>query len=273
MSEVEKTRWATITSLLTVVFAAFGFRYFEPNQTPVNKQPGTEKKPEVKDTKNEEKIVKLEIENKALTESHEQTLTDLQSQEEKVNDLQKTSAKLEAKVDGLEITLGAERTTRIALEEAKRKLEDDLRLSKENIMDLENEKAANEEKLKKSEFNLDQMNAKFADEQVRTNQLQKEIKELKGRTEEVEEELENDGNTHEMDREFQLLVVPFGKNVEMELATVAHVTKNGSWKLQIEQWAIASLADGKCDGKGYGHKIFKDKFKQYGHKVVVEYVK
>lgn len=44
-------------------------------------------------------ITKLSKEKKALQEAHQQTLDDLQAEEEKVNILSKTKAKLEQQVD------------------------------------------------------------------------------------------------------------------------------------------------------------------------------
>jgi len=38
MSEVVETGWATITFLLTIVFAAFGYRFFGPDQAPLIKK-------------------------------------------------------------------------------------------------------------------------------------------------------------------------------------------------------------------------------------------
>ena len=96
----------------------------------------------------EESIAKLEKEKKALQEGHKQTLADLQGEEEKVGTLSKQKSKLEQQVDDLEINLESEKKARMDLERAKRKLEGDIRLSQESIMDLENEKAAKEEKLK-----------------------------------------------------------------------------------------------------------------------------
>lgn len=64
------------------------------------------------------------------------------------------------------------------LERLKRKLEGDIRLTQENIMDLENEKASEEERLKKSEFDFGQLSAKLEDETAAVAQLQKKIKEF-----------------------------------------------------------------------------------------------
>lgn len=47
----------------------------------------------------EENIVKLTKEKKALQEAHQQTLDDLQAEEDKVNSLSKAKSKLEQQVD------------------------------------------------------------------------------------------------------------------------------------------------------------------------------
>ena len=81
-------------------------------------------------------------------------------------------------MDDLEITLETEKKNRMDLERLKRKLEGDIRLTQENIMDLENEKASEEERLKKSEFDFGQLSAKLEDETAAVAQLQKKIKEF-----------------------------------------------------------------------------------------------
>ena len=47
----------------------------------------------------DEQIAKLQKEKKALQEAHQQTLDDLQGEEDKVNSLTKQKAKLEQQVD------------------------------------------------------------------------------------------------------------------------------------------------------------------------------
>merc|ERR1712151_970550 len=78
------------------------------------------------------------------------------------------------------------------LERLKRKLEGDPRLSQETIMDLENDKQRLEEKMKKNEFEYNQLATRLEDEQSLVAQLQKKIKELQARIEELEEELESE---------------------------------------------------------------------------------
>lgn len=52
----------------------------------------------------DETIVKLTKERKALQEAHQQTLDDLQAEEDKVNTLTKAKAKLEQQVDDVSVS-------------------------------------------------------------------------------------------------------------------------------------------------------------------------
>ena len=130
----------------------------------------------------DETILKLTKEKKALQEAHQQTLDDLQAEEDKVNSLTKAKTKLEQQVDDvssfialksrgfisstgdnivktntfhlpnvnqLEGSLEQEKKLRMDLERVRRKLEGDLKLSLETFMDMENDKQQLEERLKK----------------------------------------------------------------------------------------------------------------------------
>ncbi|CAB1342054.1 unnamed protein product [Coregonus sp. 'balchen'] len=138
-------------------------------------------------------LAKVEKEKHAIeNKTHQQTLDDLQSEEDKVNTLNKAKSKLEQQVDDLEGSLEQEKKVRMDLERAKRKLEGDLKLSQETLMDLENEKQQLDEKLKKKDFEGSQLLGKVEEEQSLSAQLQKKIKELQARIEELEEETEAD---------------------------------------------------------------------------------
>ena len=78
----------------------------------------------------------------------------------------------------LEASLEHEKKIRMDLERTKRKQEGDLRLSQDTIMDLENDRQRLEEKLKKKEFEYNQLSTKLEDEQSLVSQLQRKIKEL-----------------------------------------------------------------------------------------------
>lgn len=129
----------------------------------------------------EENLLKSSKETKALQEVHQQTLDDLQAEEDRVSSLIKTKTKLEQQIDDVSIKgsvllkmkpsrklvmlaadlvidvnilqleglVEQEKKLRANLERSRRKLEGDLRLSQETIMDLENEKLQAEEQLKK----------------------------------------------------------------------------------------------------------------------------
>lgn len=129
----------------------------------------------------EENLLKSSKETKALQEVHQQTLDDLQAEEDRVSSLIKTKTKLEQQIDDVSIKgsvllkmkpsrklvmlaadlvidvnilqleglVEQEKKLCADLERSRRKLEGDLRLSQETIMDLENEKLQAEEQLKK----------------------------------------------------------------------------------------------------------------------------
>uniref|UniRef100_A0A8C5MP57 Myosin heavy chain 8 n=1 Tax=Leptobrachium leishanense TaxID=445787 RepID=A0A8C5MP57_9ANUR len=117
----------------------------------------------------DENVAKLTKEKKALQEAHQQTLDDLQAEEDKVNTLTKAKTKLEQQVDDLEGSLEQEKKLRMDLERAKRKLEGDLKLAQESTMDLENDRQQLDEKVKKKEFEINQLQSKIEDEQALDN--------------------------------------------------------------------------------------------------------
>ncbi|XP_047426830.1 myosin-2-like [Mugil cephalus] len=138
----------------------------------------------------EEKLLKSAKEIKALQEVHQRTLDDLQAEEDKVNSLMKTNVKLEQQVDDLESSLEQVKKLHADSERSRKKLEGDLKLSQETIMDLENEMQQAGERLKKKDFEISNLQCKMDDEQALSIQLQKKIKELQAHSEELEEQTE-----------------------------------------------------------------------------------
>ncbi|XP_075025852.1 myosin-3-like [Calonectris borealis] len=136
----------------------------------------------------DETIMKLVKEKKALQEAHQQALDDLQIEEDKVNTLTKVRIKLEQQVNHVEGSLEQERKVCMDLERAKRKLEGDLKLARETIVDLENDKQHLDEKLRKKDFEFNQMQNKIEEQQNSVIQLQKKIRECQARVAELEEE-------------------------------------------------------------------------------------
>ncbi|XP_006500110.1 myosin-7B isoform X2 [Mus musculus] len=166
----------------------------------------------------DEAVVRLTKEKKALQEAHQQALGDLQAEEDRVSALAKAKIRLEQQVEDvswsplgdpqggdsytglleaepystpqLECSLEQEKKLRMDTERAKRKLEGDLKLTQETVTDTTQDKQQLEEKLKKKDSELSQLNLRVEDEQLVGVQLQKKIKELQARAEELEEELE-----------------------------------------------------------------------------------
>lgn len=126
----------------------------------------------------DETIGSLNREKGALQEAHQQVLNDLQAQEDKVNMLIKAKVRLEQQVDSVsgivdsslenqpslvrnqfsssstfcpqvESSLEQEKKQRADMERSKRKLEADLKLSLDSVKDLEGQREALEERLKK----------------------------------------------------------------------------------------------------------------------------
>ncbi|GAB1287116.1 Myosin-7 [Apodemus speciosus] len=156
----------------------------------------------------DESVVRLTKEKKALQEAHQQALGDLQAEEDRVSALAKAKIRLEQQVedvswsplagcrggDGytacglleaepyatpqLECSLEQEKKLRMDTERAKRKLEGDLKLTQETVTDTTQDKQQLEEKLKKKDSELSQLNLRVEDEQLLGAQLQKKIKEL-----------------------------------------------------------------------------------------------
>ena len=58
--------------------------------------------------------------------------------------------------------------------------------------------------------------------------------------------------------------------MDLPLATVSNVLEDEKWKNKIGDWDIVKLADGWCDGKGYGFKVRKGNRDGLEQKMVVE---
>ncbi|NXC58159.1 MYH4 protein, partial [Aleadryas rufinucha] len=129
----------------------------------------------------DETVAKLAKEKKALQEAQQQTLDDLQIEEDKFNTLTKARTKLEQQVNHVEGSLELERKARVDLERAKRKLEGDLKLAQETMVDLENDKQHLDEKLRKKDFDFNQMQNKIGEQRNSGTHLQKKIRELQAR--------------------------------------------------------------------------------------------
>merc|ERR1711936_1450167 len=137
----------------------------------------------------EELIAKLHKEKRSIGDSKQKTEEDIQSMEDKSNHLSKVKGKLEQSLDECEDTLEREKKAKGDAEKIKRKVEGDLKLTQEAVSDLERIKSELNQTVQRKEKELSSMGAKIEDEQTLGSKYSRQIKELQGRLEELDEEL------------------------------------------------------------------------------------
>merc|ERR550519_1141966 len=138
----------------------------------------------------DEVINKLNKEKKHLSATQAKSSEDLIAAEEKVAHLMSIKSQLESTLDQLDCGLDKEKKSRSALEKQKRKVEGDLKMAQDAVADLERAKREIETVIAAKEKNNQLLGAKLDDEQSLVAKAQKNIKELQGRVEATEEELE-----------------------------------------------------------------------------------
>merc|ERR1712121_432653 len=140
----------------------------------------------------DEVINKLNKEKKHLSATQAKSSEDLVAAEEKVAHLMSIKAQLQSTLDQLDSGLDYEKKSRAALEKQKRKVEGDLKMAQDAVADLERAKREIETVIASKEKNNQMLAAKLDDEPSLVAKAQKNIKELQGRVEATEEELEAD---------------------------------------------------------------------------------
>nr|XP_060496089.1 myosin-15 isoform X2 [Panthera onca] len=149
-----------------------------------------------------EDIGKLNRAAKVMQETHQQTLDDLHTEEEKLSSLSKAKVKVEQQVDELEGALEQERKARMNCEREKSKLEGDLKLNLMSVEHLESGQLQLTEKLRKKELEMNQMSSKVEKEKGLVAQLQNMVKELQNQIQDLKRELETERTTRaKMERE------------------------------------------------------------------------
>merc|ERR1711892_1408056 len=138
----------------------------------------------------DEVVNKLNKEKKHPSATQAKSSEDLVAAEEKVAHLMQIKSQLEATLDQLEGGLDKEKKSRSNLEKQKRKIEGDLKMAQDAVADLERGKREVEGVIASKEKNNQLLSAKLDDEQSLVAKAQKNIKELQGRVEASEEELE-----------------------------------------------------------------------------------
>merc|ERR1719295_1759374 len=186
----------------------------------------------------DEVINKLNKEKKHLSATQAKSNEDLIGAEEKVKHLTSVKSQLQSTLDQLEGGLDKEKKARATLEKQKRKVEGDLKMAQDTVADLERTKREIEGVIANKEKNNQLLSAKLDDEQSLVAKAQKNIKELQGRVEASEEELEAERQARaqaerqrsDLSREIDQLG---GRLDEASGATVAQVELNKKRESEI----------------------------------------
>ena len=141
-------------------------------------------------TNGDEVINKLNKEKKHISENGAKAAEDLQVAADKVEHLNKVKQKLEATLDELEGGVEKEKRARGNLEKERRKIEGELKIMQETVAEIERSKKELEAQVGRKDNDMIGFQAKLDDEQTLVSKVQKGIKELQGRVEQMEEELE-----------------------------------------------------------------------------------
>merc|ERR1719219_513188 len=113
----------------------------------------------------------------------------MQAMEDKCNYLNKVKGKLEQNLDECEDNLEREKKAKSDVEKIKRKVEGDLKLTQEAVADLERIRSELNQTITRKEKEISSMSAKIEDEQTLGGKYNRQVKELQGRLEELDEEL------------------------------------------------------------------------------------
>ena len=138
----------------------------------------------------DEVINRLNKEKKHLCGNQAKSNEDLAVSEDKVKHLSQVKNQLESTLDQMESGVDKEKKGRANLEKSKRKVEGELKMAQDTIADLEREKRELEVSIANKEKNNQLLGAKLDEEQSQVAKAQKNIKELQGKVEASEEELE-----------------------------------------------------------------------------------
>merc|ERR1719210_1688746 len=134
-------------------------------------------------------VSKLNREKKGGAEAKQKTEEDIQSMEDRCNHLARLKGKLEQNLDEAEDSLEREKKAKADVEKLKRKVEGDLKLTQETISDLDRVKAELNQAVQRKEKESAALAAKIEDEATLGSKYNKQVKELQGRLEELDEEL------------------------------------------------------------------------------------
>merc|ERR1719347_936647 len=138
----------------------------------------------------DEVINKLNKEKKYIAETQAKSNDDMMTVNEKVEHLASVKSKLESTLDELQNSLDKEKKSRAGLEKQKRKTEGDLKMAQDYVADHERANRDLTVVIGNKDKNNAQLAANLENEQNQVAKAQKGIKEIQGRVEAMEEELE-----------------------------------------------------------------------------------
>ena len=125
-----------------------------------------------------------------LQESQAKQSEELNTSEEKLDNLTKIKTKLEVTLDELEESAEREKKSRLDVDKQRRKAEAELTVCQEQVADLERDKKEIEMAISKKDTDITSAQKRLEDDQQNVAKLRKTIKELQARIETGEEELD-----------------------------------------------------------------------------------
>merc|ERR1719411_1844855 len=137
----------------------------------------------------EDLVAKLQKEKRGVAEARQKTEEDIQSMEDKCNHLNKVKGKLKQALDECEDGLEREKKAKGDVEKLKRKTDGDLKLTQEAVSDLERVKSELVGAMQRKDKEIASVSSKIDDEATLGAKYAKQVKELQGRLEELDEEL------------------------------------------------------------------------------------
>merc|ERR1712109_443479 len=137
----------------------------------------------------EDMVAKLQKEKRGVGETRQKTEEDIQAMEDKCNHLNKVKGKLEQALDECEDSLEREKKAKGDVEKLKRKTDGDLKLTQEAVSDSERVKSELVGAMQRKDKEIASVSSKIDDEATLGAKYAKQVKELQGRLEELDEEL------------------------------------------------------------------------------------
>merc|ERR1719219_847079 len=189
-------------------------------------------------------IVKLGKDKRSVFDSCQKTEEDIQAAEDKCNHLSRVKGKLEQALDEAEDSLECEKKVKGDVEKVKRKVEGDLKLTQEAVNDLERVRAELNQAVARKEKEASALAAKIEDEASLGSKYTKQIKELQGRLEELDEELNIErGNRAKAEKSRTLLK----KDIEDIATRLEEAGSNTATQVELNKKREGELAKLKSD--------------------------